>query len=405
MQRLRIGYLSSQNFLDKNAWSGSLYYMHQALCARNLQVINLGNPQKPSRLQKLLNRVWKRNNSSKMGSPDYIAKYRKFADQLQKQLLKTPCDVIFAPVASAELTFLETKIPIIYLSDATFKLYNDYYQLNLDQQEAEWAAKQESIALSKASRIVYPSEWVADSAINDYQVEKAKVEIIPFGANLDTSPLSEAVLSKEQNSPCRLLFVGKDWHRKGGEIAFQTLISLHKMGIDAELVVVGSVPPAEIKHDKLTVIPYLDKNIPQQRQKLNELFLKSHFFVFPTRADFSPIVICEANAFGLPVLTTDGGGIPTIIKNGKNGYMLPLSASGDDYANLIAQFFLDKSNYEQLVRSSRKEYELRLNWDKWAENIHCLIMNMPELKILNAVSYTTDSLSTTKEGQDLALPN
>ncbi len=405
MQRLRIGYLSSQNFLDKNAWSGSLYYMHQALCARNLQVINLGNPQKPSRLQKLLNRVWKRNNSSKMGSPDYIAKYRKFADQLQKQLLKTPCDVIFAPVASAELTFLETKIPIIYLSDATFKLYNDYYQLNLDQQEAEWAAKQESIALSKASRIVYPSEWVADSAINDYQVEKAKVEIIPFGANLDTSPLSEAVLSKEQNSPCRLLFVGKDWHRKGGEIAFQTLISLHKMGIDAELVVVGSVPPAEIKHDKLTVIPYLDKNIPQQRQKLNELFLKSHFFVFPTRADFSPIVICEANAFGLPVLTTDGGGIPTIIKNGKNGYMLPLSASGHDYANLIAQLFSDKSNYEQLVRSSRKEYELRLNWDKWAENIHCLIMNMPELKILNAVSYTTDSLSTTKEGQDLALPN
>ncbi len=405
MQRLRIGYLSSQNFLDKNAWSGSLYYMHQALCARNLQVINLGNPQKPSRLQKLLNRVWKRNNSSKMGSPDYIAEYRKFADQLQKQLLKTPCDVIFAPVASAELTFLETKIPIIYLSDATFKLYNDYYQLNLDQQEAEWAAKQESIALSKASRIVYPSEWVADSAIYDYQVEKAKVEIIPFGANLDTSPLSEAVLSKEQNSPCRLLFVGKDWHRKGGEIAFQTLISLHKMGIDAELVVVGSVPPAEIKHDKLTVIPYLDKNIPQQRQKLNELFLKSHFFVFPTRADFSPIVICEANAFGLPVLTTDGGGIPTIIKNGTNGYMLPLSASGDDYANLIAQLFSDKTNYEQLVHSSRKEYEVRLNWDKWAENIHCLILNMPELKNFKAVSETTNSSFTTKEGKGLALPN
>jgi glycosyltransferase involved in cell wall biosynthesis len=405
MQRLRIGYLSSQNYLDKNAWSGSLYYMHQALCARNLEVINLGNPQKPSLWQKLLNRVWKHNNSSKMGSPGYIAEYRKIAAQLQKQLLKTPCDVIFAPVASAELTFFETNIPIIYLSDATFKLYNDYYQLNLDQQEAEWAAKQELIALSKASRIVYPSKWVADSAIQDYQVEKAKVEIIPFGANLDVSPLAEAVLSKGHNSPCRLLFVGKDWHRKGGEIAFQTLISLHKMGINAELVVVGSVPPAEIKHEKLTAIPYLDKNIPQQRQKLNELFLKSHFFVFPTRADFSPIVICEANAFGLPVLTTDGGGIPTIIKDGKNGYMLPLSASGDDYANLIAKTFSDKTSYEQLVRSSRKEYEMRLNWDKWAEDIHRLIMNMPEFKKIQAVSDTPNSSLTTKEVKGLALPN
>jgi glycosyltransferase involved in cell wall biosynthesis len=173
-----------------------------------------------------------------------------------------------------------------------------------------------------------------------------------------------------------LLFVGRDWSRKGGDIAFQTLISLCERGFDAELVIVGSTPPPEIKHEKLRVIPYLNKNIPQQRKQLDELFLNSNFFLFPTRADCSPIVICEANAFGLPVFTTDVGGIPTIIKNGINGYMLPVSASGDDYANLIVHNFSDRGVYENLVRSSREEYDRRLNWNKWAERLHQVILSI-----------------------------
>ena len=148
------------------------------------------------------------------------------------------------------------------------------------------------------------------------------------------------------------------------------------MAVDAELVVVGCVPPADVKHDKLTVVPFLNKNIPQQQKRLNEIFLNSHFFIFPTRADCSPIVICEASAFGLPVIATEVGGIPTIIKNGKNGYMLPLSASGDDYANLIVKNFSDKTCYEHLVRSSREEYNMRLNWNKWAESLHNTIVSM-----------------------------
>jgi glycosyltransferase involved in cell wall biosynthesis len=92
------------------------------------------------------------------------------------------------------------------------------------------------------------------------------------------------------------LLVGKDWHRKGGDIAFQTLISLLQKGVDAELVVVGCIPPAEIKHDKLIVIPYLNKNVPKERKQLDKLFMSSHFFILPTRADCSPIVTFEISS-------------------------------------------------------------------------------------------------------------
>jgi hypothetical protein len=56
--------------------------------------------------------------------------------------------------------------------------------------------------------------------------------------------------------------------------------------------------------------------------------------------------------------------------------MLPLSASGEDYANLIGEKFSDKGVYENLVRSSREEYDMRLNWDKWAESLHQVILSI-----------------------------
>ncbi len=376
MPTVKVGFLSRQNYLDKYTFSGTLYYMRTALKARDIQVIDLGNPRKPSRWRKILNRLTKSNNPGKIGSPRYIAEHIKFASLIKKQLVQTPCDVIFAPVAKGELTYMETTIPIVSLSDVTFSLLEKNYQLNLDEQQRELESQQEFIAISKARKLIYPSEWAAKSALCDYHAEPTKIEIIPFGANLDEPPLANEVLSPKQTSSCRLLFVGRDWSRKGGDIAFQTLISLCERGVDAELVIVGSTPPPEIKHEKLRVIPYLNKNIPQQQKQLDELFLKSNFFLFPTRADCSPIVICEANAFGLPVFTTDVGGIPTIIKNGENGYMLPLSASGEDYANLIVDNFSNRTHYENLVRSSRKEYDQRLNWNKWAESLHQVIMKM-----------------------------
>lgn len=376
MKRVRVGFLSSHNYFDRMAFSGALYYMYKALSARDLEIINLGEPRKPSRWQNLLSRVGKNNSSFKVGSPGYIDWFTKFASQVEKQLKKTPCDVIFAPVANRELSFFETRIPIVYFSDTTFAILKDLYQLKLERQEIEWESKQEFLVISRSSKLVYTSEWAANSAIRDYQAQPAKIEVIPWGANLDEPPLADDVVRKQPTSPCRLLFVGRDWHRKGGDVALQTLISLEKMGVDAELVTVGGVLPAEVNHDKLRVIPYLNKNIPQQRKQLDELFLSSHFFISPTRADCSPLAFGEANAFGLPVLTTDVGGIPTIIQNGKNGYVLPLSATGEDYANLIVKGFSDGTSYERLVRSSREEYDRRLNWNKWAESIHQVIASL-----------------------------
>ncbi|ACK69026.1 glycosyl transferase group 1 [Gloeothece citriformis PCC 7424] len=378
MQPIRVGFYSHQNYLDRNTWSGTLFRMYQALKSTDLKIINLGNPQKPSLVTKLVKRLQKIQERPLLGSPEFLKINQNFVEQVQKQLLKTPCDVLFAPVADQELYFLETKIPIIYASDTTVDLHCKYYTLKFNEQEIEWRFKQEKVAISKASQFIYPSQWAAESAIETYNLERDKVEIIPYGANIDDIPLTEKLnLFRSKNFfPCKLLFIGKDWQRKGGDIAVQALRYLEHLGFDVQLTILGTVPPEGVNNPNIKVIPFLDKNLPEERQQFDQLLLSSHFFIFPTRADCSPIVVCEANAFGLPVITTDVGGISTMITNDKNGYMLPLSATGEEFGQVIAKIIADPNQYEQMSYHSRQEYEQRLNWEKWGESVEKVIKTM-----------------------------
>jgi glycosyltransferase involved in cell wall biosynthesis len=126
----------------------------------------------------------------------------------------------------------------------------------------------------------------------------------------------------------------------------------------------------------LKIIPFLDKNFPQQRQQFEQLFWDSNFLLFPTRADCSPISICEANAFGLPVISSNVGGIPDIVTQGKNGYLIDVCATAEDYAYSIQQLVENPHVYEELMINARNEYETRLNWNKWAEQMYLIFISL-----------------------------
>ena len=86
----------------------------------------------------------------------------------------------------------------------------------------------------------------------------------------------------------------------------------------------------------------------------------------PTRADCTPMAFAEANFYGVPVISTDTGGVASVVKQGVNGAILPLSAGAQDYAELIRTIWLNKSGYETLRKRSREQFETVLNWSTWA---------------------------------------
>lgn len=368
--RRKIAFLTSADPQNRRSWSGIYYYMAQAIQKYCGDVTYLGpvNIQLPKLKTKFLKKTEK--ISQKLFKKRYNYKHsiwvsQEYSKVFRNKLLNDKFDLIFAPTSSTEIAFLKTQTPIVYLSDTTFSLMDNYYRSFSNIVNKFEGNIIEKLACQKASLLLYPTKWAAQSAINDYSVPEEKIGIIPFGANINNIPQREDISDKKSFDVCRLLFLGVDWDRKGGEIAFDALLNLEKLGITSELIVCGCTPPSNFSHKMMKVIPFLDKNDERQLTELENLLLKSHFLLLPTRSECYGIVFCEANAFGLPVITTDTGGVSGVITNNKNGFMLPLSARGTDYAKIIYEIYKDKQRYHKLMISSRETFEQKLNWTSW----------------------------------------
>lgn len=383
---IKVAFVTLEDVKDKRAWSGVLYSMSRSLEKHLNGEIHYINPADSLKNRTLLNMLALSNLGLKKGfKKHYFYKYngwlcRNLSSYVEREIQGKDIDLIFAPASSYELAFLNTNLPIVYTSDATFRLiyclddkYADVLKFSLRRGNLA-----ERSSIEKSDLLIYPSEWAAESAVNDYGADESKVHVVPLGANVEEVPPEELVLKRRPSDSCDLLFLGVDWDRKGGEIAFETLLELEKLGINATLTVCGCTPPREFVHERMVVLPFLDKNDEKQRRQLDDLYLKSDFLFLPTRSEAFGMVFCDASAFGLPVITTDTGGVSGAVEEGKNGFMLPLDADASSYAELIAKLFLDDDLYRGLVVSSRRTFDEKLNWDSWGRRVSGLIRGVVE---------------------------
>jgi len=369
---IRIALVSAADPRDRRTWSGSTFFMARALEKHVGHVDYIGPLSIPGqKFKEGLSRL----KHKTFGTRTYPARNRGaakfFSREIKRKLLNSRYDIIFAPAASIEIALLDTDLPIIYASDATFSLIRDIYPIfsSMNRRAIEEEEFFEKSAIGKSSLLLYPSEWAAGSAVSDYGAERDKVLVIPFGANLDNEPSRESVVGKKVTGAVKILFLAKEWERKGGATAIDTLNALLDMGIDAELNICGVIPPMDVAGEKIKVIPYLDKNIPADRQRFEEILLQSHILLLPTEIECYGVVFCEANAYGMPVFAKRVGGIPTIVKDGENGYLLPPEANGKDFAREIAGSIPDPAAYAALNRGARDRYETVLNWDTWGRHM------------------------------------
>lgn len=378
---LRIAVISAADPEDKSFSSGVVHYMTKALRREFQLVEHLGPSNPPSfKIGKLCRNATRLFLGKNYDYQHSLTVARAYARHFERRLGQRGYDLIFAPEASSEIALLNTELPIIYASDATFKLMIDYYPYftNLMKRSVREENYIEKSAIEKSRALVFYTGWAARSAIEDYGADERKVNVINVGADIDQEPARDLVLRKKEDNICDLLFVGVDWVRKGGEIAVEAHRCLYRMGIEAELTICGCEPPYRLSLPGVRVIPYLDKNDKDDQRKLMDLYLKADFLILPTRAETAGFVFCEAAAFGLPVITTDTGGVKDLVLDGKTGVTFPLSAKGEEYAEAIRRLFNNKERYWRYREAARGEYELRLNWSVWGKKMKELIMSIKD---------------------------
>lgn len=374
---MRIAFLAPCDPKDKRTLSSSVYHMGQAL-EKHCDVYYC-DPiiSFEKQFGRFIDAISRRLFNKTIAYDHLLLAAKKHGKIIAQKLNGQSFDAIVTIMNPLDVAFLKTDIPIALVLDATFALQYDYYPQfsNLWEWSTHQANKIEELAYQNATALLYSSSWAARSALKDYGVDPQKVHTIFFGANLDRIPSKEMILARRKTERCRLLFMGIGWERKGGKIAFETLLKLNEMGIDAELIVCGTIPPRGVVHERMVVISFLDKNDERQSKMIEDLYTGSDFLLLPTRADCTPHVFSEANAFGVPVITAETGGVLDMIRDGENGYVLPYSARGSEYAHLIAEIYQDDQRYTALVKSSRAVFESRLNWDIWGSAVVQVLRN------------------------------
>ncbi len=375
MKTLKFAYLSIENPENKRVWSGTHYSILRSL--KTIGSVDILGPYEPKAtlfISKVINQISLLLLNKRISYRHSTFLSKAYANYFNEKLKNKNYDYIVAPAASAEIAFLETDVPIIYITDGTFKSCLNYHKSlsNLTEKSVEAGNLIEQKAINKSKFVIVSSEWAAESVINDYHAPKEKVKIIPYGANFENLP-SEQDLVFDLPVQWKLLFVGVYWQSKGGDIAYAAYKKLKEKKLNVSLTIVGCAPPKEITDSDITVIPFIDKNDPEGQLKLTEIYRQHHLLILPTRFDCTPIVINEASAFGIPCLMSDTGGVRGHLKEGVNGHLVNYNDKGDAYAKIIEELIHDPARYLALRQSTRKEYTENLNWNHWLNEFQKII--------------------------------
>jgi glycosyltransferase involved in cell wall biosynthesis len=81
------------------------------------------------------------------------------------------------------------------------------------------------------------------------------------------------------------------------------------------------------------------------------------------------MAFAEAAHFGVPSIAYATGGVPSVVKHGITGVLLPLSAGPEDFAREIAAISQNSSSLVKMSIAAATDSEVRLNWNSWAAEL------------------------------------
>jgi glycosyltransferase involved in cell wall biosynthesis len=385
---MRIAFACPHPPDQKTAFSGTPYYMSRSIRMESEYFEYIQCPNYNLGLVK-------------RGGAEGRSEIERIGHFLSERLLEVDVDVIIC-LESSMIPFLRTYKPVILWHDST---WFSLMQIDFEEFKSQYPLLYEwdQLTFERCDLIAFAADWVREQTLTNYKVAPEKVDVIPFGANVD--PVSqEAVkdfITGRENSPCRLTFIGVDWLGKGLPLAYEVMTKLSAIGLSTELNVIGCGVPAigpkrKFKHyvgyqpftdterfqlrfnrdANVNKYGFLNKEDARQSRQFSEILIRTHFLLHPTNFDCFGIVMAEANAYGVPVLTTDNYGPRTIIKNGVNGHRYEQSVFVESASAFIQSHMNNWDAYRSLGLSSFLEYQNRLNWTTSVRRLMELISDL-----------------------------
>lgn len=347
--------------LNPNLASSADYNFYNAIKANNFDVEILGPFLNPAaEFERGFRRIYRTITRKKYAKFPMTLVWQASQALNRMERISNP-DVIFT-IFPPSLVFYTGQTPCVYRLDTCFKGWQEQYPTfgTLALRLLVW---QEKRAFRNCAAIVTHSHWTKNILTNQYGLDPERIKVFanPSALPIQVVPKNlDLKKIKRFETPYKILLVGRNYNRKGIDIAIEVINQLNARNMPAELTVCG-VEGEAMPHVKF--VGFYKKSDPDQLRQYIALYRNTHLLLHPARFDPSPIVTSEAAAFGVPTITNDVGGIATSVKDGESGIVLPKNSPSEAYVQAIVDLLNDPERYYALCATTRERYERELNWD------------------------------------------
>lgn len=295
---------------------------------------------------------------------------------------EVPLDALFihTQVPAVLLWDWLTKVPTVVSIDATPRQYDS---LGVHYGHAVGGARVEQVkswlnrrTFARAAAIVSWSEWAKAGVVAEYDVAPEKVRVIAPGVRC--ADWADDTPSRPSSNTVRILFVGADLERKGGLVLLEAFRRLRgEEGGDHT-----GAGPLDVRLDLVTQTLVaaepgvtVHRGLRANSQPLKDLYHAADVFCLPTMGDCLPMVLSEAGAAGLPLVSTAVGAIAEIVRDGETGLLVPMD---DAYAleRALRRLVLDATLRRRLGTGARTLVRAQFDAEK---NAHALLQLLREV--------------------------
>ena len=354
----------------KSTWSGTGYSLYKALSEKiSVDLVDTT----PSNFEKLIT-SWAQIRA-KNGLP-YREKniYNEHLLKIQERNLNKKINNEKAPLLSIARSFSrDYSNQYVYMDlspSAMIEIHKNkpelakYLPFNMTSSQGMiWQRNFQQSAYKNCKAVFTMSEWVRDILIKEDGLDPTSVFAVGGGINLDVSKIKAC--EKYNN---KILFVGRDFYRKGGDLVVKAFQMLKKEMPEAELYVAGPVKkPVEIDEapDGIHFLGYLSFD------KVADYFNMCDIFCMPSRFEAYGLVYIEALVYGLPCIVNNDFAMKEIIHHGENGYLISNENINDIKEKM--KDLLSNKKIKDNVHNSRDKYIKEYSWKNVADKMLSII--------------------------------
>jgi len=222
----------------------------------------------------------------------------------------------------------------------------------------------EKILSRFTEKVICVSRAVQDFVVNQEGISDSKTcviyngsEVSPEFVNFETDSSSKVISNLDRHNVV-IIIVASLTENKGHRILLEAIKQFDKEGDNVQLMIVGDGPL------RMKLVEYVHELgisgrviFTGQRKNVGPFLKASHIFVLPSiHREGLSIAVIEAMAAGLPVVGTSVGGLPEVIANQFNGFIVKPSDSYELY-RALKQLVDDRFLREQMGLLGRKFYE------------------------------------------------